>query len=183
MQPHDGGRTGERPGVGGPFAPLWEPGPRSNPSNALLHPRRRDEGEAPSGVADRGDAHRGDAGFGICPAQDVGGPPMRRRRWRDPRSLHGEPGRDRGPDRPGLPRHARDRAPRSSARRRPLRVPGTDHATIPPGETRTFTLELGTPDESFPGLDLSGARLLLETETWLAGRTVPVVRTFSFPSC
>ena len=61
--------------------------------------------------------------------------------------------------------------------------PAPTHATIPPGETRTFTLELGTPDESFPGLDLSGARLLLETETWLAGRTAPVVRTFSFPGC
>ena len=61
--------------------------------------------------------------------------------------------------------------------------PAPTHATIPPGQTRTFTLELGTPDESFPDLDLSGARLLLETETWLAGRRAPVVRTFSFPGC
>ena len=61
--------------------------------------------------------------------------------------------------------------------------PAPTHATIPPGETRTFILELGIPDESFPGLDLSGARLLLETETWIAGRTAPLVRTFSFPGC
>lgn len=61
--------------------------------------------------------------------------------------------------------------------------PAPTHATIPPGEARTFALELGIPDESFPGLDLSGARLILETETWLAGRTAPVVRTYSFPGC
>jgi hypothetical protein len=61
--------------------------------------------------------------------------------------------------------------------------PAPTHATIPPGETRTFILELGTPDESSPGLDLSGARLLVDTEIWLAGRTAPIVRTFSFPGC
>jgi hypothetical protein len=42
---------------------------------------------------------------------------------------------------------------------------------------------MGTPDEGFPGIDLSGARLLLESEVWLEGRSNPVVRTFTFSGC
>lgn len=60
-------------------------------------------------------------------------------------------------------------------------APGFDE--IPPGETRTFLLDMGTPDEGFPGIDLSGARLLLESEVWLEGRSNPVVRTFTFSGC
>lgn len=61
--------------------------------------------------------------------------------------------------------------------------PAPDFAKIPAGERRTFLLDMGTPDEGFPGIDLSGARLLLESEVWLRARSNPIVRTFTFPGC
>jgi hypothetical protein len=60
-------------------------------------------------------------------------------------------------------------------------APGWD--VIPPGEARTFQIDLGEAFEGLPGTDLSGLRLHLEAEVWLAGRPNPAVRTFSFPAC
>lgn len=60
-------------------------------------------------------------------------------------------------------------------------APGFDE--IPRGQSRTFLLDMGTPDEGSPGVDLSGARLLLGSEVWLEGRPNPVVRMVTFPGC
>jgi len=54
---------------------------------------------------------------------------------------------------------------------------------IPPGETRTFLIDLGTPFEGEPGLDLSGGRLLLEIQIWLRGVAHPWERMRTFPAC
>ena len=60
-------------------------------------------------------------------------------------------------------------------------APGWDR--IPPGEQRTFLIDLGTPFEGEPGLDLSGGRLLLEVQIWLRGMERPWERTTTFPPC
>jgi hypothetical protein len=62
-----------------------------------------------------------------------------------------------------------------------LPAPGWD--VIGPGQERTFRIDLGEAFEGLPGTDLSGLRLHLHSEVWLAGRANPAVRTFSFPAC
>lgn len=59
--------------------------------------------------------------------------------------------------------------------------PGWDR--IPPGGERTFLIDLATPFEGEPGLDLRGARLLLEVQIWLRGASRPWERTQTFPAC
>jgi hypothetical protein len=56
---------------------------------------------------------------------------------------------------------------------------------IAPGEEQKFLLEIGTPFEDDPGVDLSDARrLILGAEVFFVERTRPaVVRHFSFPGC
>lgn len=60
-------------------------------------------------------------------------------------------------------------------------APGWD--VIRPGASRTFEIDMGEASEGLPGTDLSGLRLHLEAEVWLAGRAHPAVRTFSFAAC
>jgi hypothetical protein len=60
-------------------------------------------------------------------------------------------------------------------------APGWD--VIPAGQARTFQLDLGEAFEGQLGTDLSGLRLHLSSQVWLAGRPNPAVRTFSFPAC
>jgi hypothetical protein len=54
---------------------------------------------------------------------------------------------------------------------------------IPSGEERTWVLSIGEPFEGLPGVDYSGARLLLSAEVYLRGRPHPAVRTFAFEAC
>jgi hypothetical protein len=42
---------------------------------------------------------------------------------------------------------------------------------------------MGTPFEGEPGLDLSGARLLLETQVFLKDRNEQIVRSLTLPGC
>lgn len=60
-------------------------------------------------------------------------------------------------------------------------APGWDE--IPPGQERTFLIDLGTAFEGDPGLDLSGARLLLDVQVWLRGMERPVEGITTFPAC
>lgn len=60
-------------------------------------------------------------------------------------------------------------------------APGWD--VIPSGQARAFAIDLGEAFEGEVGTDLSGLRLHLEAEVWLAGRPSPAVRTFSFAAC
>ena len=61
--------------------------------------------------------------------------------------------------------------------------PAPDFAVIQPEASSTFVLLAGEPFDGEPGVDLSGYRALLEAEVWLAGRSQPVRRTFTFPPC
>jgi hypothetical protein len=54
---------------------------------------------------------------------------------------------------------------------------------VPPGEERTFLVDLGTPFEGEPGIDLSGARLFLEVQVWLRGFEAPWERVTTFAAC
>ncbi len=49
--------------------------------------------------------------------------------------------------------------------------PSPDYAVIPPGESRTWVVGIGTamPGEPGEGTDLSAQRLILETEAWMEG--------------
>lgn len=60
-------------------------------------------------------------------------------------------------------------------------APGWD--VIGVGESRTFEVGMGEAFDEPEGTDLSGLRLHLDAEVWLAGRPNPAVRTFSFPAC
>ncbi|HET9672562.1 MAG TPA: hypothetical protein VFQ40_06910 [Actinomycetota bacterium] len=61
--------------------------------------------------------------------------------------------------------------------------PAPGWARIVPGEERTWVLSIGEPFEGLPGVDFSGARLLLSAEVHLRGRPHPAVRTFAFEAC
>jgi len=61
--------------------------------------------------------------------------------------------------------------------------PSPDFASIPSGQTRTFELNLGEAFDGEPGTDLSGRRIRVDAEVWLAGVSHPAVKRFSMPAC
>jgi len=61
--------------------------------------------------------------------------------------------------------------------------PAPGFNTVAPGGEVTFQVPIGESIEGEPGSDLSGHRLVLEVEVFLAGRGQPLVRHFVFPGC